>query len=129
MAEALAAIGGLKDAIAGEGLSERTHARLMAALEADKREGLLLAVRGRWIALAIIGVLLVYMTPGWPVLYYEALLVGFALIGWAQLRVGRVGVSRLELLLLFCDLALMTVMATSGCSGPRAFSQIASARL
>ena len=35
----------------------------------------------------------------------------FALIGWAQARVGRVGVSRVELALLFCDLALLTFVA------------------
>ena len=35
----------------------------------------------------------------------------FALIGWGQVRVGRVGVSRPELALLFCDLALLTFIA------------------
>lgn len=85
-----------------------TSNHLMAALAADKREGLRLAVRARWIALAIISVLLVYLTPGWEVLYYQALLAGFAAIGWAQLKVGRVGASRPELFLMFCDLALLT---------------------
>jgi len=78
------------------------------ALERNKREGMVLAVKARWIALAVIGVLLLVLNRGWDQLYYEALLVGFALIGWAQLRLGRVGVSRVELLLMFCDLALMT---------------------
>ena len=81
---------------------------LMAALKEDKREALRLAVKARWIALAIIAVLIVFLNPRWEVLYYEALLAGFALIGWAQIKIGRVGVSRLELALLFCDLALMT---------------------
>ena len=35
----------------------------------------------------------------------------FALIGWAQLKVGNAGVSRPELFLMFCDLALMTFLA------------------
>jgi len=35
----------------------------------------------------------------------------FALIGWGQVRVGRVGVSRPELALLFCDPALLTFIA------------------
>lgn len=78
------------------------------ALQRNKREGLLLAVKARWIALAIIAVLIAFINGSSTVLYYEALLVGFALIGWAQLRVGRVGHSRAELLLMFCDLALMT---------------------
>jgi adenylate cyclase len=37
----------------------------------------------------------------------------FALIGWGQVRVGRVGVSRSELALLFCDLALLTFVAVA----------------
>jgi class 3 adenylate cyclase len=78
------------------------------ALERNKRQGLVLAVKARWIALAIIAVLIVILNPAWDVLYYEALLVGFALIGVAQLRVGRVGRSRPELFVMFCDLALMT---------------------
>ena len=81
---------------------------LVAALSQNKREGLLLAVRARWIALAVIAVLLPYLNFAWDTLYYEVLLLGFALIGWAQLRAGRVAQSRRELLLIFCDLALMT---------------------
>src|SRR5256886_5932936 len=34
----------------------------------------------------------------------------FALIGWAQLKVGKVGRSQPELFLIFCDLALMTLL-------------------
>ena len=80
----------------------------MDALAVDKRQGLQLAVRARFVALAAIAPLLVFQNPTWSVLYYEALLVGFALIGWAQLRVGRVGRSRPELLLILCDLVLLT---------------------
>jgi len=79
-----------------------------AALAAAKQEGLQLAVRARYVALAIIACLLLIINPVWEQLYYVVLLGLFALIGWGQVRVGRVGVSRSELALLFCDLALMT---------------------
>jgi adenylate cyclase len=79
-----------------------------AALANAKREGLLLAVRARWVALAVIAVITPILAPYWEMLYYEVALALFALIGWAQLKVGEVGRSRRELFLLFCDLALMT---------------------
>ncbi len=82
-----------------------------AALEHHKREGHLLAVRARWIALAVIAVLLVSLNPSVEVLYYHGLLLAFALLGWVQLQIGRVGSSRPELFLLFCDLALMTFVS------------------
>jgi adenylate cyclase len=82
-----------------------------AALAESKREGLLLAIRARWVALAVIAVTLPIMNPHWDVLYYIASTGLFALIGWAQLKVGRAGVSRPELFLMFCDLALMTFLA------------------
>ncbi len=80
-----------------------------AALERHKREGVALAVRARWGAMAVIAVMLPLVDPRPEVLYYEALVLALALIGWAQLRVARVGRSRAELLLMFCDLAIMTV--------------------
>ena len=83
--------------------------RVEAALERDKRHSLLLAVRARWIALTAIAALLPIINPRLEVLYYEGLLVLFALIGWAQLKLGRVGRSRAELVLIFCDLALLTI--------------------
>ena len=82
-----------------------------ATLAAAKQEGLKLAVRARYVALAVIACLLPILYPSWEQLYYVALLGLFALIGWAQVRVGRVGVSRQELALLFCDLALLTFVA------------------
>ena len=82
-----------------------------AALARAKNEGLRLAVRARYIALGVIACLLPILNPAWDQLYYVALLGLFALIGWAQVRVGRVGVSRVELALLFCDLALLTFIA------------------
>lgn len=82
-----------------------------ATLAAAKQQGLLLAVRARYVALAIIACLLPIIYPSWEQLYYVVLLALFALIGWGQVRVGRVGVSRPELALLFCDLALLTFVA------------------
>ena len=82
-----------------------------AALAAAKQEGLQLAVRARYVALVVIACLLPIINPSWEQLYYLPLLGLFALIGWGQVRVGRVGVSRPELALLFCDLALLTFIA------------------
>jgi adenylate cyclase len=81
------------------------------ALANAKHEGLRLAVRARYFALAVIACILPIVNPSWEVIYYIAILGLFALIGWAQLRVGRVGVSRPELALMFCDLALLTFIS------------------
>ncbi|MEP4195079.1 MAG: adenylate/guanylate cyclase domain-containing protein [Aliishimia sp.] len=80
-----------------------------AALERHKQEGLWLAVRARWVALAVISMLFVYLNPNWDMLYYHGILALSAGVGWMQLRVGRVGQSRPELSVMFCDLLLMTV--------------------
>ena len=82
-----------------------------AALADSKREGLWLAVRARWVALAVIALTLPIMNPHWDVIYYVVSLGLFAVIGWAQLKVGKAGVSRPELFLMFCDLALLTFIA------------------
>jgi len=82
-----------------------------AALANSKREGLWLAVRARWVALAVIALTLPIMNPHWEVIYYIVSLGLFAVIGWAQLKVGKAGVSRPELFLMFCDLALLTFIA------------------
>ena len=81
-----------------------------AAIAESKRQGLLLAVRARWVALAVIAVTLPIINPNWDVIYYVVMLGFFALIGWAQLQVGKVGRSRPELFLIFCDLALITLL-------------------
>jgi adenylate cyclase len=83
---------------------------LRAALSENKRQGLLLAVRARWIALAIVAILIPFLNFRWETLYYEAALIVFALIGWAQLRAGKVVQSRQELFLIFLDLALLTFL-------------------
>ena len=80
-----------------------------AAIAESKRQGLLLAVRARWVALAVIAVTLL-INPNRDVIYYVVMLGLFAVIGWAQLNVGKVGRSLPELFLIFCDLALITLL-------------------
>lgn len=81
------------------------------ALERHKREGRALSARTRIWAMLAIAILVAWMTP-WPaVLYYEALILVFIAIGLIQWRIGTVGQNRWELLLLFCDLALLTIIA------------------
>jgi adenylate cyclase len=81
-----------------------------AALAENKREGLLLAVRARWIALAVIAATLPIINPNRDVIYYILMLGFFAAIGWTQLKVGKAGRSWPELLLMSGDLALLTVV-------------------
>ena len=69
------------------------------------------ARRRRVVALAVIACSMPLINPSWEQLYYVALLIPFAVIGWAQVKVGRVGHSRAELALLFCDLALLTLIS------------------
>ena len=83
---------------------------LYEALDQNKREGLMLAVRARTVCLIIIAVFLVYLNPNWSVLYYEVLIAVFLLIGWAQVRIGTVRRSRPELLLILFDLAFMAAV-------------------
>ncbi|SHE78852.1 adenylate/guanylate cyclase [Ruegeria intermedia] len=80
-----------------------------AALERHKREGLELAVRARWIAMALTGVLLVFLNPNWDVMWYHFILLLLCGNGWLIRRAGRVGQSRTELLLIFADLLIMTL--------------------
>ncbi len=83
---------------------------LEEALQQNKREGLVLAVKARLLSLVVIGIFLIYLVWDFSVIYYEVLILAFAVIGWAQIRFGRVERSRTELFLLFLDLALMTVV-------------------
>jgi adenylate cyclase len=82
-----------------------------AAIADSKREGLRLAVRARWVALAVTAATLPIINPNWEVIYYILMLGLFAAIGWAQLKVGKAGRSRPELFLMFCDLALLTFIS------------------
>ncbi len=81
-----------------------------AVLERHKKEGLELAVKSRWVALAVIAVMLPFLNPRPEVLYFEVLLLAVAGVGWIQRRMGRVGLSRAELVVIFCDLTLMTLI-------------------
>ncbi len=79
-----------------------------AALERHKQEGLELAVRARWIALAVIAIMLPILNPRLEVIYFEAFLLVFAINGWLQRKVGRVGRSNAEFALLSLDIVLLT---------------------
>lgn len=86
---------------------EATNQHALEALQHDKQEGLLLAVRARWVALVITALLLIVNIPSFEVVYYHLILAGLAFIGWLQLRAGKVGHSRWELALIYADIALM----------------------
>lgn len=89
-----------------------------AVLERHKRQGLAMAIHARWVVLSAVGVFLLFVSP-WPdVLYYEFILGLLMLNGWIMKRVGKVGLSRVELLLIFADLAIMTI----GMVAPNPFS-------
>jgi adenylate cyclase len=106
-----AAITNLRSEAAGRtDAQQETQKFAEAAIADSKRQGLLLAVRARWVALAVIAVTLPIINPNWDVIYYVVMLGLFALIGWAQLKVGKVGRSQPELFLIFCDLALITLL-------------------
>ncbi|MEM6742649.1 MAG: adenylate/guanylate cyclase domain-containing protein [Pseudomonadota bacterium] len=79
-----------------------------AALARNKREGMELALRARWIALAVIAVMLPLVGPGWEMLWFHGMLALLAVNGWLQRRVARVGRSSLEVFLIVADLAIMT---------------------
>lgn len=83
---------------------------LQDALVKNKREGQKLAIYARWAALAVIAIFLPFVNFSWAVLYYEFLLLVFALLGWAQLKVAQVGQSKIELFLIICDLVLMSLV-------------------
>lgn len=86
-----------------------SHRHAREALERNKREGMDLAVKARIGALSVTAIMLVFLNPNWDVIWYLFLLFCLVLVGLAQRRVGRVGQSRAELALLFCDLLLMTL--------------------
>ncbi|MEX0338237.1 MAG: adenylate/guanylate cyclase domain-containing protein [Arenibacterium sp.] len=76
-------------------------------LERHKREGMVLAVRARWVALGLVALMLPVLNPNIEVLYYHCFLAALALIGWAQMQAGQLGRSFRELGLLFLDLSVM----------------------
>ena len=60
-------------------------------------------------AMAIFAVFVVIVHPYFEVIYHIGIMALLCLNGWVIQRVGRVGRSRLELLLIFIDLFLMTL--------------------
>lgn len=90
----------------------RQNPFLAKALEREKYEGHQLAVFARTIALGILAVLVPILVPEFHILFYVGIILLFILIGWLQLRAARVGQSRVELLLIFADLALLTAAFT-----------------
>ena len=91
----------------------QTNPFLAEALENDKREGHRIAVIARTIALGFIALVLPFLNPTISVLYGEVVLLAFIAIGWAQLRVAKVGYSRAEVALIFADLALLTLVCAT----------------
>lgn len=87
---------------------DETSRYTVQALEDHKREGADLAVKARWAALVVIAILLPFLNPSLSVLYYEVALGLMAFNGWLMRRAARVGVSRVELALIFFDLLLIT---------------------
>ncbi|BCH31099.1 hypothetical protein MesoLjLc_30290 [Mesorhizobium sp. L-8-10] len=89
---------------------QRSHTNrfVLQALEEDKREGQRIATVARTVALTVVALLLPFLNPAIEVLYYEAFVLGFIVIGWAQLRIAKVGRSGAELALIFLELALLT---------------------
>ena len=83
---------------------------LAQALEKEKMEGHRLAIIARTVALILIGLLLPFLNFSPSVLFYEATLLMFIALGWLQLRLASVGYSKSELLLIFADVGLLTLL-------------------
>ncbi|MEL7428846.1 MAG: adenylate/guanylate cyclase domain-containing protein, partial [Pseudomonadota bacterium] len=88
--------------------AENPH--LAAALEQEKMEGHRLAVIARTYAMLVILFLLPVMNPNLDVLYYQGIVLAFIGLGWLQYRYAQVGFSRFELLLIFADILLLTLI-------------------
>ena len=84
--------------------------QFQAILRSHKREGLVLAFWARTVALIFISAFLFFIIQ-WPVVLFPQLfLAAFFVVGWLQQRYGRVGRSRIELLLAFADIVLLTAV-------------------
>ena len=90
----------------------KQNAFLAQAMAREKYEGHRLAIFARSIALSFLAVLVPILVPELHILPYVGILVLFILLGWLQLRAAKVGQSRMELLLIFADLALLTAVFT-----------------
>jgi len=83
---------------------------LLQALEDEKYEGHQLAIFARTIALGFIAILVPILVPEVYMLYYSGLMSLMIFLGWMQLKAARVGQSRIELLLIFADICLLTAI-------------------
>ena len=70
----------------------------------------MLAVRARWVALAVIAVTLPIINPNWDVIYYVVMLGLLPRSAGPNSTSARSGASLPELFLIFCDLALITLL-------------------
>lgn len=80
-----------------------------AAIVKHKQDSLRQALAARFLAAAVVAVLLPCINPTWPVLYYELLLVLFVAVGWLHQKLNKSGSAWLEILLLLCDIGLLTI--------------------
>ncbi|MFZ1813697.1 MAG: adenylate/guanylate cyclase domain-containing protein [Rhizobiaceae bacterium] len=85
----------------------RDNRHLAEAVEEEKLTGMRIAIVARTVSLLVVALLLPITNFRLEVLYYEFMMLIFILIGLAQLRVARVGQSRLELALIFADLFML----------------------
>ncbi|MEQ9350467.1 MAG: adenylate/guanylate cyclase domain-containing protein, partial [Alphaproteobacteria bacterium] len=107
----------LTDAVpaAGRGLppaapwSGREGLRAGHAVTLDSVAALRLAMRGRFISLAVVAVLLFTVAPAPDVFWFHGLLLVFGLLGWLQYRLHRLGGHRLlDTGLMAADFTLLT---------------------
>ncbi len=88
------------DAVADAGVysgtefRSRQEARIAENLAAEEAAGRLLALRGRTVALIVIGLLLLFLAPLPDVLFYELLLALFIVAGYGRHAVERFGLFR-----------------------------------
>ena len=90
-------------------LEERLTRRIVQSLAAEEEAGRQLALRGRTVALAAVGLLLLVLIPYPQVLYFEALIAIFLLLGFARLSLQHSGLYRRwhDYLLIALDFALL----------------------
>ena len=76
------------------GLKSRQEARIAESLAAEEAAGRLLALRGRTVALIVIGVFLLLLAPFPEVLFYELMLALFIVAGYGRHAVESLGLFR-----------------------------------
>jgi len=101
----------MRDSRLDELAQAERNPHLHQALERDKLEGHRISTIARTLGLLVIALFLPFVSGNIPNLVFnEAMVLIFILIGWLQLRVARVGQSRTEMMLILLDFALMTLM-------------------